>query len=194
MGIQLFCQKRYKRERGWTSGRATPPLPPRDHIFIDSDRRHSQSQYWTWEGEGGTSGCNSFNFSHRLQNSPYFCVFKYARAVKRKVWNEAENRERDWGETLRALRGCEARELRARKTQKLRFTDFFTDFQKKPTVLQSTFHIDRVMTFLVCWLFYPWLCVYLLMISYNNILFDVIWWSLVPQHYTKTEIDCFSVS
>ena len=24
----------------------------------------------------------------------------YARAVKQKVWNEAENRERDWGETL----------------------------------------------------------------------------------------------
>ena len=31
----------------------------------------------------------------RLQNSPYFCVFKYTRAVKQKVWNEAENRERD---------------------------------------------------------------------------------------------------
>ena len=31
----------------------------------------------------------------RLQNSPYFCVFKHARAVKQKVWNEAENRERD---------------------------------------------------------------------------------------------------
>ena len=25
----------------------------------------------------------------RLQNSPYFCVFKYAQAVKQKVWNEA---------------------------------------------------------------------------------------------------------
>ena len=35
----------------------------------------------------------------RLQNSPYFYVFKYARAVKQKVWYEAENRERDWGET-----------------------------------------------------------------------------------------------
>ena len=35
----------------------------------------------------------------RLQNSPYFCVFKYARAVKQKVWNEAENKERDWRET-----------------------------------------------------------------------------------------------
>ena len=41
----------------------------------------------------------------RLQNSPYFCVFKYARAVKQKVWNEAENRERDWGETLK-IRNC----------------------------------------------------------------------------------------
>ena len=29
-----------------------------------------------------------------------FCLFKYARAVKRKVWNESENSERDWGETL----------------------------------------------------------------------------------------------
>ena len=27
----------------------------------------------------------------KLQNSPYFCVFKYAQAVKQKVWNEAEN-------------------------------------------------------------------------------------------------------
>ena len=75
--------------------------------------------------------------SNRLQNSPYFCVFKYARAVKQKVWNEAENRERDWGETLK-LRACEARALRARKTLTPRFTDFFTDFEKKPTVLQST--------------------------------------------------------
>ena len=38
-------------------------------------------------------------FGLRLLNSPYFCVFKCARAVKQKVWNEAENRERDWGET-----------------------------------------------------------------------------------------------
>ena len=70
----------------------------------------------------------------RLQNSPYFCVFKYARAVKQKVWNEAENRERDWGETLRA---CEARELRARKTHTPRFTDFFTDFEKKTRLFCS---------------------------------------------------------
>ena len=71
----------------------------------------------------------------RLQNSPYFCVFKFARAVKQKVWNDAENRERDWGETLtsHALRACKARALRARKTLTPRFTDFFTDFEKKKT-------------------------------------------------------------
>ena len=50
----------------------------------------------------------------RLKNSPYFCVFKYAWAVKQKVWNKSENRERDWGETLMP-----------------RFTDFFTDFEEK---------------------------------------------------------------
>ena len=47
---------------------------------------------------------NRIGLSHgviRLQNSPYFCVFKYARAVKQKVWNEAENSERDWGEMLK---------------------------------------------------------------------------------------------
>ena len=37
---------------------------------------------------------------NKLQNSPYFCVFKYALAVKQKVWNKAKNRERNWGETL----------------------------------------------------------------------------------------------
>ena len=60
-------------------------------------------------------------YDGRLQNSPYFCVFKYARAVKQKVWNEAENRERDWRETLKfffslashALRVWGSREKRA---------------------------------------------------------------------------------
>ena len=33
----------------------------------------------------------------KLQNSPYFCIFKYARAVKQKVCKEAENRDPDWG-------------------------------------------------------------------------------------------------
>ena len=69
-------------------------------------------------------------FFTRLQNSSYFCIFKYARAVKQKVRNEAENRERDYGR-VRLARF-------ARKTLTPLFTDFFTDFEKKnPTVLQS---------------------------------------------------------
>ena len=86
------------------------------------------------------SNSTYYHLSIRLQNSPYFCVFKYARVVKQKVWNEAENRERDWGETLKirffslashARRACEARALRARKILTPRFIDFFTDFEKK---------------------------------------------------------------
>ena len=43
-----------------------------------------------------------------------FFEFKYTRAVKQKIWNEAENGDRDWEETLTP-----------------RFTDFFTDFEKR---------------------------------------------------------------
>ena len=50
---------------------------------------------------------------------PNFGAFKYARAVKQKVWNEA---------------GA----LRARTTLTPRFTDFLLILRKKPTVLQST--------------------------------------------------------
>ena len=47
------------------------------------------------------SGYSSTNLDRiRLQNSPYFCVFKYAQAVKQKVWCKAENGEQDWGETV----------------------------------------------------------------------------------------------
>ena len=82
----------------------------------------------------------------RLQNSPYFCVLKYSRAVKQKVGNEAENRKRDWGETIKirffslashALRAGQARTLRACKTLTPRFTDFFTDFEKKTRLFCS---------------------------------------------------------
>ena len=68
----------------------------------------------------------------RLQNRLYFCVFKYARAVKQKVWNEAENRERD------QERDCA---LRARKTLTPRFTDFFTDFEEKTRLFCSLMSI-----------------------------------------------------
>ena len=68
-------------------------------------------------------GVYCFRRGRRLQNSPYFCVFKNTRAVKQNVWNEAENRER---------------EARAREILTSRFTDFFTDFEKKTAVLQCT--------------------------------------------------------
>ena len=64
------------------------------HVFLLPTRRavwHSVNKYVT------------LHFS-RLQNSPYFCLFKYAPAVKQKVWNEAGNRERDWGETAPRVR------------------------------------------------------------------------------------------
>ena len=76
---------------------------------------------------------------NRLQNSPYFCVFKYARAVKQKIWNEAENRERDWGETphtpvgrVRLARFARVRLLRHALPISLLI------LRKKRTVLQSS--------------------------------------------------------
>ena len=74
---------------------------------------------------------------YRLQNSPYSCVFKYARVVKQKVWNEAEKRERDWGETLFSRRACDASALRVCKTLTLRFIDLLTDFEKKTRLFCS---------------------------------------------------------
>ena len=62
----------------------------------------------------------------RLQNSPYFCVFKYARAVKQKVWNEAENRGR-----VRLARFARVTLLRHALPISL------VILRKKPTVLQS---------------------------------------------------------
>ena len=51
------------------------------------------------------------------------------------MWNEAENRERDWGETLKngffSRLTREARAVRAHKTLTPRVTDFFTDLEEK---------------------------------------------------------------
>ena len=70
-----------------------------------------------------------------LQNNPYFCVFKYARAVKQKVGNEAENSERDWGETLkiRLSRLTRPSGVWGSRARLLRHTlpFFFTDLEKK---------------------------------------------------------------
>ena len=69
--------------------------------FDDSRKQHSSS-----------FGCHFFC---RLQNSPYICEFRDTRAVKQKVWNEAENS----------------------KTLTPRFTNFFTDFEKKTRLFCS---------------------------------------------------------
>ena len=89
----------------------------------------------------------------RLQNSPYFCVFKYAtRAVKQKVWNEAENRERDLGRVsshkpygrVRLARFARVRLLRHALPISLLI---LRKKKKKTTVLQSThIHIKRVVS------------------------------------------------
>ena len=68
----------------------------------------------------------------RLQNTPYFCVFKYAQAVKQTVWSQAENRERDWGETVFFSRG-RVRLAHFARVRLLRHAlpISFTDFEKK---------------------------------------------------------------
>ena len=62
---------------------------------------------------------------HRLQNSPYFCLFNYALAVKHKRSGTRLKTEGETGER--------------RKTLTPRFTDFFTDFEKKNRLFCSLF-------------------------------------------------------
>ena len=68
-------------------------------------------------------------------------LFKYARAVKQKVWNGSQNRERDWGVTLKirffslashALRACKTCARRARKTLTPRLPISLLILRKKP--------------------------------------------------------------
>ena len=76
----------------------------------------------------GRGGGSKLWVRNRLQNSPYFCLFKYWREQLNK---SSETRLKTESETGFFSRACEARELRARKTLTSRFTDFFTDFEKK---------------------------------------------------------------
>ena len=88
----------------------------------------------------GVTTKNAHILCIRLQNSPYFCVFKYARAVKQKVCNEAENRERDWGETLSPhTRYGRVRLARFARVRLLRHAlpISLLILRKKPTVLLS---------------------------------------------------------
>ena len=82
-------------------------------------------------------------------------VFKYARAVKQKVWNEAENRERDWGETLKIFLSPHtpcghvrlASFARVRLLRHVLLISLLI-LRKKPTVLQSIMPSTFV--------FFPW--------------------------------------
>ena len=68
---------------------------------------------------------------NRLQNSPNFCVFKYARIVKERVSSEAENRPQDWEGA------CKARALRARETLTLFLRYAKAILSKKPDMFRS---------------------------------------------------------
>ena len=93
---------------------------------------------------------------YKLQNSPYFCLFKYARAVKQKIYNETGERRDDifeppgrnelivWKTNSRFLflsPHTPYGRVRLARVRLLRHAlpIFFTDFEKKknPTVLQS---------------------------------------------------------
>ena len=75
--------------------------------------------------------------SPRLQNSPYFYVFKYARTVKEK------GLDRGWKQRarLRARRTCETRALLAREILRLFVRYVKPILRKKSTVLQSSHRI-----------------------------------------------------
>ena len=80
---------------------------------------HFLAVFWLW-------------LKSRLQNSPQFCLFKYARAVaEQKVWNEAENKERETRLT-RLARFARVRLLRHASPISLLI------LRKKPTVLESS--------------------------------------------------------
>ena len=55
----------------------------------------------------------------RLQNSPYLCVFKYARTVKRRSGARLKTDSETGERRSNALRACEAYALCARETQTL---------------------------------------------------------------------------
>ena len=81
------------------AGRPAWPEIPGENTEINGVLPNLDWSWFEWQCKAYVSAF--FLRWYRLQNSQYFCVFKYVRAVKQKVWNEAENRERDWGETLK---------------------------------------------------------------------------------------------
>ena len=80
-----YCEKHLKKFGCW-----------RLYYLNINDKKLSVSKGCQWRKVRGCDSIIMHYFflssllrSRRLQNSPYFCVFKYVRAVKQKVWNEA---------------------------------------------------------------------------------------------------------
>ena len=84
----------------------------------------------------------------RLQISPYFCVLKYARTVKQKVWNEAEKQRARLGRDAKSLlsphkpygRVMLARFARVRLLRHALPISLLILRKKKTTVLQSSYN------------------------------------------------------
>ena len=76
-------------------------------------------------GEGG--GGSKLWVRNRLQNSLYFACSR----MREKSNKWSETRLKTESESGFFSRACQARELCSRKTLTSRFTDFFTDFEKK---------------------------------------------------------------
>ena len=79
-----------------------------------------------------------------MQNSPYFCVFKYALAVKQKVWNEAEIKQRARLGRDANTRPGRVRLARSALVRLLHATDLLI-LRKKPTVFQSNIAVATSM-------------------------------------------------
>ena len=123
---------------------------------------------------GGFIGLSLF----RLQNSPYFCVFKHARAVKQNVSNKAENRERDWGETLKIFSLASHARVRLARFARARLLRHALPIsllvlRKKPTVLQSSHYFFRLAVrarlVLLAWLIHDLNFICSIMIAWHQI-------------------------
>ena len=93
-------QRVAERDHSMCTGPATSCSNKLRRHVAATTRFMCAGEFW-WKSLSLQQSFVAATSSTRLQNSPNFCVFKNARAVKQKVWNEAENRERDWGETLK---------------------------------------------------------------------------------------------
>ena len=86
-----------------------------DHsVKIRSHTRYNNTRVYQIHKEGGVA--NRFSTARR-----HFCT----------PWSERTHCMEN-GQSVFFLSACEARPLRARKTLTPRFSDFFTDFEKKP--------------------------------------------------------------